>query len=690
MTAGQTFRVGLAGAGYVSEFHVRALLRLPNVRIVGVTDLDQERARGAAERFGIAVFPSLKAMAADGLDVVHVLTPPSSHAAVALEAMGLGCHVLVEKPLATSVEECDRLAAEGRARGLKLCVNHSLLLDPLVLRALAGVRRGDVGEVLTVDIFRSSNYPPYRGGPLPPQYREGGYPFRDLGVHALYLLQQFLGPIQNVGAEFCNSGARASDPNLHFDEWRAMVRCERGTGQVQLSWNVKPLQHVLVVQGTRGTLRADLFSMFLTRRRHTPLPKAIERVGNAMAESSSAAMQVFLGAARFVLGRVVPYQGLHNLVRAFYEALASNEPMPVSLYEAREVVRWTEQVAREADRAKQEHLAKFKPSGRPAVVVTGANGHLGRALVGRLLKEGERVRMFVRRAPSMETFNHPQAEAVLGDLGDPAAVDAAIAGARTVFHLGAAMSGGWAAHECGTIAGTRNVVAACLKHGVPKFVYASSLSVLNWAGHPAREAANETAALEPSPKDRGSYTQAKLEAERIVQAAVATDNLPAVIVRPGQIWSETAPLLTPAVGIRIGKQLIMIGNGSSRLPLVHVDDVVEALLLAARSKHAGGEVFHVVDSDLMSREELVSRYRESREPGLRVRRMPLWLACAGAKVVELLARVLHRPAPLSPYRLRSAVASLEFDCAKARAELDWQPRKGSGAALRSLLSPKSA
>ena len=158
-------------------------------------------------------------------------------------------------------------------------------------------------EVLTADIFRSSIFQPYRGGPLPPQYGDGGYPFRDLGVHALYMLRIILGPIDEVQAQFWNAGSRSSDPNLYFDEWRAIIRCAQGSGHVTLSWNVRPLQHLLVVQGTRGTIRSDLYSMFVTKRRNTPAPKAIERVVNVMAESAGAFTGVTAGAARFAMVR---------------------------------------------------------------------------------------------------------------------------------------------------------------------------------------------------------------------------------------------------------------------------------------------------------------------------------------------------------------------------------------------------
>jgi nucleoside-diphosphate-sugar epimerase len=423
--------------------------------------------------------------------------------------------------------------------------------------------------------------------------------------------------------------------------------------------------------------------MFVTQRRNTPLPKAIERVANAVGESVSATGQVVLSAAKFVFGQIRPYQGLHNFVHSFYDALATNGPMPVSLEDAREVVRWTEQLARDADYAKEKFYRAYQPTGKPAVVVTGANGNLGRALVNRLLKENQSVRLFVRRLPAPEILHHPQVEVVLGELGEPGIVDAALKGATAVYHVGAAMGGGWATHEAGTIAGTRNVVGACLKHNVPKLIYVSSLSVIDWAGHPVYQPVTESSPLEPHPTERGFYTQAKLEAERIVRAAVEERKLPAVIVRPGKIWSETGPLIDAAVAIRLGNRFVMIGDDLIQLPLVHVDDVVEGLLLAG--KFSGGEIFHLVDKDSMSREELARLYTLAREPQLKTTHVSMGFACFLARGVELLGKVLKHNVPITPYRLKSAYVPLAFDCTKAREQLGWRPQVSSSKGLRAML-----
>ena len=84
-----------------------------------------------------------------------------------LAALERGCHVLVEKPIAEDEEDARRIGQLAEPKGLVASVNHSLLYDPQVKRALERCAP-ELGEVVGVDIFRSSEYPPYEGGPLPP------------------------------------------------------------------------------------------------------------------------------------------------------------------------------------------------------------------------------------------------------------------------------------------------------------------------------------------------------------------------------------------------------------------------------------------------------------------------------------------------------------------------------------------
>jgi predicted dehydrogenase/nucleoside-diphosphate-sugar epimerase len=661
------YPAGLVGAGHISEYHIAALRRLPQVEIIGLHDIDPARAEESARKFQVRSFSSLAALSEAGANVIHVLTPPHTHAAVALEALELGCHVLVEKPLAEDVADCERIQALADARGLTVGVNHSLLFDPQIRRALEAVRQGNLGRLISVDILRSSQYPPYPGGPLPPQYRAAGYPFRDLGVHALYLFQAFLGPIEDVQADWASLGG---DPNLAFDEWRALVRCRDGVGQFQLSWNVRPMQSQIILQGTKGVLRVDLFLMFQALRASTPLPKAAERVLNAVTDSVRPMVEVPRGIWDFLRGKALPYHGLQMFVAAFYRALEAGAPVPVSIEDALPVVRWTEEIARAADADHQKRCRVFTLSERVPILITGASGALGSALVERLRAQDRRLRLFVRRPPAVV----PEGlEIALGDLGDPQAVDRAVRGAEIVIHAGAAMKGGWIEHQCATITGTRNMLEACKKHGVRKLVHVSSLSVVDWAGGAADAPISETTPYEPRPEDRGAYTRAKLEAERLVVDYTREQGLPAIILRPGQIFGGHIPLLTPAVARRAGKRWLVLGDGRVRLPLVTMDDTVDAILLAAESDLRGGEIIQIVDCEELTQNDVLRLMFGRQARVIRLPRGPVFLL---GKCSEVVLGLLGRKSPLAVYRLRSALARRRFESGRAQSLLGWEPRIG--------------
>ena len=663
-----TFRAGLVGAGNISQFHIAALRRIP-IEIVGVFDLNAAQAEATAAKFGVRAFPSMRALVEAGANVIHVLTPPATHANVAIKALELGCHVLVEKPLAEDVADCARVGAVAAEHGLQVCVNHSLLFDPQIVRALEAVRAGKLGRVVSVDILRSSVYPPFEGGALPPQFRDAGYPFRDLGIHELYLLEAFLGPIEHVDAEWRSLGG---EPNLAFDEWRAHVQCRDGMGQFQLSWNVKPIQHLLIIQGTKGVLRVDLMLMFLGMRSALPLPGPIVRVVNAATDSIRPLVEVPRNVAGFVMKQVLQYHGLQDLVRAFYRALANGTSVPVSVADATPLVGWVESIARRADADGLARLARYPLAERTPYLVTGASGAVGSAVVDRLLAEGKKVRIFVRRPPDAIP---PNVEVALGDLGDAAAVDRAVKGAEIVIHAGAAMKGPWAAFQCATIVGTRNVLDAAVKHGVKKLVHISSMSVIDWAGGAEGSAVTEETPYEPHAESRGSYTQSKLEAERMV-VEYTQRGLPSVILRPGQIFGGKIPLLNAAVARRVAGRYLVLGEGDVNLPLVHMDDVVDAVVQAAESDLHSGEIIQLVDAGVTQNDVL----RELAQ-GKTVLRIPRRVVFALGGFSEVALGALKRKSPLSRYRLASALALRTFRNDRTGL-IGWQPRTGIAEGMR--------
>jgi predicted dehydrogenase/nucleoside-diphosphate-sugar epimerase len=672
--ASRKLRTVVVGAGYVATHHLAALSRLDFVELVGLCDRDRAAAETLAARFGIPrVAASLAEFADARPDMVYVLTPPASHAALAIEAMDMGCHVLVEKPMADSVADCEAMLAKARATGRKLGVNHSDLFDPVLMRALEAAREGDIGEVLSVDIVRNSEYPPYAGGPLPGQVAQGSYPFRDLGVHGFYTIEAFLGPIESAEVHWQSRGA---DPNLAFDEWQAQARTARGVGRLLLSWNARPMENRLIVRGTRGIIEVDRFTQVCRVHKVLPGPKFIGILLNAFFSAVKDSVRIPLNVLRFATGRLKPSPGIRTGAEAFAKAVRHDETPPFTGEDGLRIARLLDPLCAQPDRERREQLeARYAPLPPADALVTGAAGFLGRAVVAALRAQGKTVRVLVRR-PVAAFGDDPGIQTLIGDLGDPRIVDHAVAGGGIVYHVGAAMRGGPRDFEAGTVWGTRNVLDACRRHASPRLVYVSSMSVFDHAGRRANETLAEGYRFEPHPQLRGAYTRTKLVAEQMVADAITQHGLPAVILRPGQIFGPGAEEVTPNGTIALAGRWIAIGGGRIPLPLIYRDDVVDALLRAAESPQAIGRIFNLVDTDTVDRDTYLRRCKAKLGAKLKLMHVPQWVFLCLAIGVELLGKILKREVPLTRYRVRSLRPLANFDTTAAREILGWTPRIG--------------
>jgi len=146
--AAQTVRVGVVGAGVWGAMHVRAYAQHASADLVGVCDLDEGRAAERAERFGAAMSTgSIEALLAEGLDAVSIATPDGAHVAPALAAANAGAHMLIEKPLATSVDDCRQIIDAARANDVRVMVDWHNRWNPPVHEAWQAVRRGELGAI---------------------------------------------------------------------------------------------------------------------------------------------------------------------------------------------------------------------------------------------------------------------------------------------------------------------------------------------------------------------------------------------------------------------------------------------------------------------------------------------------------------------------------------------------------------
>lgn len=304
------------------------------------------------------------------------------------------------------------------------------------------------------------------------------------------------------------------------------------------------------------------------------------------------------------------------------------------------------------------------------VLITGATGFVGSAVLRALDGRGLNLRALKRASSPMTNLEGVAAEIAVGDMTDPAAMAGAMAGARFVFHV-AADYRLWAADPAeimrANLEGTLAVMTAALEAGVEKIVYTSSVATLR----ADREAVDEAAPLADG-EGIGVYKQSKVAAERAVERMIA-DGLPAVIVLPSTPIGPRDIKPTPTGRILVeaaqGRIPAFIDTG---LNLVHVDDVATGHLLALE-RGAVGERYILGGQDASLRTLLadIAALTGRKAPTIGVPRLPLYPLAFAA---EALARVTGREPFVTRDALDMAAHRMFFSSAKAQRELGYCAR----------------
>jgi predicted dehydrogenase len=235
-------RVGIVGLGKVAHLHARALQTSPDAALTAVCSRSPERASAFGEQYGAAAFTDVGAMIdAARIDLLIVCTPHPAHVEPAVAAASRGVHVLVEKPLASSLADCDAMINAARASGAKLGVVSQRRFYEPVVRVRQAIDAGKIGRpVLASTVmygWRDEAY--YRSDPWRGQWlAEGGGVLVNQAPHQLDLFQWLMGPIDELFGYWGN----LNHPTIEVEDTAvAVVRFKNGgMGTIMVSNSQKP------------------------------------------------------------------------------------------------------------------------------------------------------------------------------------------------------------------------------------------------------------------------------------------------------------------------------------------------------------------------------------------------------------------------------------------------------------------
>jgi len=306
--------VGIIGLGRMGTYHLETWERIEGAQVVGVAEPNEAVARERIGRRPIAHFSDYRELIKRrDVDAISLTAPSQQHAHIAMEVMAAGKHLLVEKPIATTLEDGLRMAAAARSAGVKLMVGHVERFNPAVGKLAELIADGRIGQVFRVHATRV--------GPMPGRIQDAGVAI-DLATHDLDIMQFVLGrDITRIYAE----GAQCAHPTQE-DMIACLLRFGGDNGPMgvlDVNWLTPEKRREITVIGELGMLSASYLTQDVWFTESPSAPTGWDELARIRGDAEGAAL-------RFALRRVEP---LKAELEAFAECIREDTPEPISAYD---------------------------------------------------------------------------------------------------------------------------------------------------------------------------------------------------------------------------------------------------------------------------------------------------------------------------------------------------------------------
>lgn len=199
----KTYRFGVIGCGRISKNHMESIKVLPGARLAAVCDSNEEALIKASQKYDCKSYKDYQELLADSnIDIVNICTESGLHARIALDAIKAGKHVLVEKPMAMSLAEADRMIAASRKFGVKLGVVHQNRFNKVIAKLRKAVEYERFGKLTHASAVvrwnRNDEY--YSQAPWRGTWAQDGGCLMNQSIHNIDLLQWMMGPVKSLFA----------------------------------------------------------------------------------------------------------------------------------------------------------------------------------------------------------------------------------------------------------------------------------------------------------------------------------------------------------------------------------------------------------------------------------------------------------------------------------------------------------
>ncbi len=237
-------RIGVIGAGAMGQHHLRIYNEMKDVELVGICDTDRNRAEFMAKSYETTPYFNHNELLNQELDAVSVVVPTTLHTRVALDVINSGTHLLVEKPIADTLENADAMINAAHDAKVKLMVGHVERFNTAVLKLKEIIDSGMLGKIVSISSRRV--------GPFNPRIRDVGI-IMDLGVHDIDVISFLYS--REIKEVYAIAG---NDIHAFEDHASILLRCKDNlSGMIETNWLTPHKTRTLTAIGLKGVAYLD-------------------------------------------------------------------------------------------------------------------------------------------------------------------------------------------------------------------------------------------------------------------------------------------------------------------------------------------------------------------------------------------------------------------------------------------------
>lgn len=331
-------KIAISGCGLIAtKNHIPTFQRLKNkVKIVALCDLNRDILEKVANKFNIKnVYTDFSQMLErENPDIIDICTPPKTHAELAVQALEKGSHVLLEKPIALELKDCDAIIEAAKRYKKKVCIMHNQIFNPAFTKAKDSLLKGEIGDFLGMRIFLSTPADYITSRKEHWAHKLPGGVLGETGPHAVYMALAFLKGVYDV-----NIYARKVLPQYTWsksEDFRINLMAQNGIASVFLAYGSNQWAANVDIIGTKGILKIDLESRSVVKYNRPDL--GAFSVGKSLVDIIlQTSKTLFMNSIKHMLGK---NYNAHTIgISRFIESILKNKPTPVTAEEGREAVR---------------------------------------------------------------------------------------------------------------------------------------------------------------------------------------------------------------------------------------------------------------------------------------------------------------------------------------------------------------